>query len=151
MSLSSRVRVALAITTFVLLAACTPDKTVAPEPRVSASINIQQGEVPERGSETHLPQWSTQPDSILFAHAATLDTVFAIGIKAPGSRRGVYHGGPLVDPTTWTGARAQVAARYGLRIVTIDTLLPIIRAKITNVEALALIRTTSSFQRRRAT
>lgn len=140
MSVSLRACVALAITTSVLLAACTPDKTVAPESTISASINTQQDPVPERGSETHLPQWSTQPDSILFARATALDTVFAIGIKAPGSRRGFYHGARLVDPTTWTGARAQITARYGVRIVAIDTLLPIIRAKITNVEALAFVR-----------
>lgn len=140
MSFSSGVRLALAITASALLVACAPDGAVAPDPKTLASINIVQGDVPERGSETHLPQWSTQSDSALFAHTATLDTVFAIGIKIPGSRRGIYRGRRLVDLTTWTGAHAQLAARSGVRIVKIDTLLPIIQAKIISVEALAKIR-----------
>lgn len=109
-------------------------------PTRQASLNVPQGSAPPRGAETRLPQWSTQPDSLLFAHTATLDTVFAIGIKAPGRTRGVYRGQWLLDEVTWAGARSDLAVRSGVRVVFVDTLLPIIRAKITSVGALAVIR-----------
>lgn len=140
---AARRRVALrsiSTTMAAVLIGCAPDADPPSAPRAAANLNPLQAGVPERGAETRLPQWSTQPDSMLFAHTATLDTVFAVGIKAPGARRGVYRGRWLVDLATWRNAHSSLAGRNGIRLVAIDTLLPIVRLKIPTVEALAAIR-----------
>ena len=124
------------------LAACGEVSTSVRE-RPLVSLAYAADTVPSRGSETvgsPLRYWGRVSHSELWNEAATRDTMFAIGIKAPSERRGVWQGRWRITPAEFTTSISLLSQTVGVAIVVVDTLLPWATAKVSDVEALARVR-----------
>lgn len=70
---------------------------------------------PAHCSLSHPPsstrRWSDQVDSVLWNAVMARDSVFAIGLKAPGLGRGVTRGKVTISRNTWLGAIHAITAR----------------------------------------
>src|SRR6476469_6113348 len=63
---------------------------VAPELKKVTTVVMNASDVPERGTDTGgLFSWDAAPDSDLWNAEASHDSVFTVGLKAPGRARGV--------------------------------------------------------------
>jgi Subtilase family len=100
----------------------------------------ESGTVPERGADADLPRWSEATDAALWQAAVTLDTLFAIGLKSPGARRGAYKGNRLIVDANWRDGQQALRGQRGLRVVAVDPLLPVVHAKILDLGTLARVR-----------
>jgi hypothetical protein len=87
-----------------------------------------------------LPTYATLSDTALWNAAVPLDTLFAVGIKQPGTRRGFYRNAWRMSHAAWLEAHTSIAARHGVRVLYVDSLLPMIRVKIDDVMTLAKLR-----------
>lgn len=130
-----------ALSAAVFAAACSDDATA---PRQIQPTGRARGNavVPARGAEVRRsPSWRDASDTALWQAAAKFDTTFVIGLKAPGSARGIYHGIVQMNRPQWTGAIAALKARNDLELHTADsTRAPYVSVKIRRIGALALIR-----------
>lgn len=68
------------------------------------------------------------------------DSIFSLGIKRPGERRGFWKGRSLVDKQGMTGAARSVAGMQGVSVVFVDTILPLLRVKIADTVAIRRLR-----------
>lgn len=85
--------------------------------------------------------WAALSDSTLWATIVRTDTVVVVGLKEPGSQRGVERGRSVVSRARWTSAIQALGADTRNRLVSSDTVrLPFARLKPADVAALAAIR-----------
>lgn len=98
--------------------------------------------VPERNATGGgIPYWSDLADSLVWGAGARYDSVFMIGLKAPGAPRGVWHGEPLVDRTTTRALRSLLLQQFGVRTVWADSLhFPQVEVRIPSLELFSRIR-----------
>jgi len=126
----------------LVLAAC--DRAVdTPPTAASVAIAANAGaddDVPPRGADTKLPTWNAASDSALWAQGVSLDTLFVVGLKSPGRARGFYQNRRLIAERDWQGGRRALAVRAGVRVVTVDSALPLVRVKIADLATLARMR-----------
>jgi len=115
----------------------TVDAPVAPPTLAVAASTVT---VPPRNADTRMFRWSDAPDSALWAEAARGDTLFAVGLKSPGAERGYFKGQRLIAATDWINSRQALSAASGVRLVWIDSLLPLVRIKISDPAMLARVR-----------
>ena len=72
--------------------------------------------------------------------AGKVGNLFAIGVKTPGTRRGIYRAQRLVDENTWLQARQILGSRSGVEVYRVDDILPLIKVKITTYSTFAAVR-----------
>lgn len=85
--------------------------------------------------------WAALSDSTLWATIVRTDTVVVVGLKEPGSQRGVVRGRSVVSRARWKSAIQALGADTRNRIVSRDTVrLPVVRIKPADVAALAAFR-----------
>jgi len=63
-----------------------------------------------------------------------------VGLRHPGRSRGVYRGRILLTENEWRGSLHAVGGQPGVRVVEVDTLLPIVEVEIESVAALRELR-----------
>ena len=100
---------------------------------------------PERNSDRDYldasKRYSDESDSSLFRLASTGDTTFVVGVKIPGTRRGVWKGEVYVDETLRRSSQMALSdSSAGFRVVGGDSLLPVLYVKVSTREALAKLR-----------
>lgn len=142
--MASRARSTRAILTAAvgLMAACgdEPPTAATPISRTSAVIQSDENDIPPTGTDTKLFHWSQASDSALWTEAISLDSTFAVGIKAPGSPRGMYRGRLLLTGSEWEHGRVSVAAHPGVQVTQVDDLLPYLRVKLASISTLTKLR-----------
>lgn len=114
--------------------------TTHPPPDAS-QLNATQSSVAPGGAPSGTPRWADQPDSALWQVLIERDTLLAIGIKAPGTDRGVARGRPTVNRESWLSAIGAIARDSGATVVRADsTHLPVVRVKVKSLSALTRLR-----------
>lgn len=138
---ATTVRTGLSIAGFSILLSCgdKPGRELTAPDGVSAVLTSD--DVPERGADIKGAKlWSAESDSALWVAASKLGSAFAIGVKTPGARRGIYKATRLVDQHTWLQAREILVRQPGVEIYKVDTILPVIKATINDYSAFLRIR-----------
>lgn len=111
-----------------------------PPPRASQLTAVQSSVAPG-GAPSGTARWADQPDSALWQVLIERDTLLAIGIKAPGTDRGVARGRPVVNRGSWLAAISAIARDSGAVLVRADsTHLPVVRVRVKSLPALSRIR-----------
>jgi len=143
----TRALVALAVGA-PLITACAEDAApVAPVRPPSASASL--AAVPQGGSIRELSDslvragirdFAALPDALLWQFIAASDSVATVGVKRPGTRRGVERGKPVVSAADWEAGRLDVSRTPDVRLLRADTVMPSMQVKIDGVQALRRIR-----------
>jgi serine protease len=127
---------------FVALSSCSDQANTpltAPG-SVSAAVGVL-ADIPERGADIKgAKQWADEPDSVLWAAANKVGNAFAIGVKTPGTRRGIYRATRIVDQSVWLQAPEILGRQAGVEIYKVDDILPLIKAKITDYSTFVRVR-----------
>ncbi|MGI9181933.1 MAG: S8 family peptidase [Longimicrobiaceae bacterium] len=125
------------------LAACS-DRSTTPvgpdatgQPDLSAAIT--QAEIPSR-QEERPGTFLDLSDEELWQALLVSDGVAAVGLKAPGTKRGVYRGQILMARGQSAQARRALLARHGIELLKVDELLPLIEVRFTSAAALTAVR-----------
>jgi len=91
--------------------------------------------------QSHIPHWSEKSDSALWQAVVSRDSIFVIGLKAPGRGPGVVRGKVTLLHDEWNGAAHSLMNRLDVQIVSVDTVhLPVVRMKLLNVGVLGVVR-----------
>lgn len=122
-----------------LLAACADDAPQPLAPAAPAASAAQDPQVPGR-SQQRPGTLADLPDAELWRYVAAGEGRAAIGLKSPGTNRGVYRGRVLVDGADWSRGRAAVVAQRGVTLLRADTLLPVLEVRLDGPAALAAVR-----------
>lgn len=91
-------------------------------------------------SEERPGTFADMADEALWAHVAHSGNVAVVGLRKPGTNRGVYRGRILVDGESWSNAKQAVAAQRGVTVIFADTLLPTVKVKLDGIAALQAVR-----------
>jgi hypothetical protein len=126
-------------------AACTDESEVTSVQPTLATRISRTNTVPERNSDRDYAgaskRYSDESDSTRFEMASSGDTVFIVGLKLPGTRRGSYNGEVYVDEASRQSSDAALRhASLGIRIVGRDSILPVLYAKVPTRDALSRLR-----------
>src|SRR5690349_21733094 len=126
----------------MLLTGCDSMPTILSAPEApSQALVAQRTSIPSRDDEEKQPRWSTRSDQEVWNEAASVDTVFSIGLKAPGAVRGNYRGKALMTRPEWLNAISAITGQAGVHVVRVDsTHLPVIRARIPDPSVMSRIR-----------
>jgi subtilisin family serine protease len=103
------------------------------------SLSRQVGGIPSRQAERP-GTWLDLGDEALWQRISGSGGVAAVGLKAPGTARGVYRGEVLIGRGDWQNARAALLNRPGITLVSADDLLPILEVRVADLRALRAIR-----------
>jgi hypothetical protein len=140
------------------------ETSAPPDSLQSLSVAVAASDVPKRGSEYAsskiapklvveygtlqadgrgqggVMSFADLSDAELFALGAQFDTVFAVGIKNPGTSRGIWKGKFQIS----TAERGQhgnaLAAQRGVRVIQRATSIPMLRVHIASAEVLGKLR-----------
>ncbi len=103
--------------------------------------NVSSAEVvPDRSQDTDLVRWSELPDSALWVALAAADSVAVVGIRQPGGRRGVFGATRLIDAATVRGFGVSLSQLPGVRLHSIDRVLPQVLIRLASQADLAVVR-----------
>lgn len=135
------VRAAWSTAGFFILMGCSDDSGHGLTAPAGVSAVVIPDEIPERGADIKGAKlWSAESDSTLWLAASKLGNAFAIGVKTPGARRGIYKATRLVDQNTWLQAHEILARQPGEEVYKVDPILPLIKARINDYAAFLRIR-----------
>ncbi len=87
-----------------------------------------------------LTRWEALGDDSLWKHVEASRGVVDVGLRQPGQANGLRRGRVLVNAGHRAGGRAAVAGIRGVEVLGVDALLPILKLRVRNVEALARLR-----------
>lgn len=132
---------AVSLSTLFLVAAagCSDiggSSPVAPDLAPGLELNEQVPTYAEERPGT----FADMPDESLWEHVAYSGRVAVVGLRKPGANRGVYKGRILVDRASWMNARQAVVTQRGVELIFADTLLPTVRVKLDDIDALRAVR-----------
>jgi subtilisin family serine protease len=85
-------------------------------------------------------RWAATSDSALWAYITRHDTTVVIGVKAPGTARGMYRAQRLVSEAVWRGAIQTLTTAHGARVINVDQVIPALYVRVTNVDQLRKLR-----------
>jgi hypothetical protein len=120
-----------------LVSACGRDVAVL-APNESAATSAGSDTVPARVSD---PRYAAfLPDTDLWAAGAAGDSTFLVGIKAPGTRRGIWKARVLLTPTARVAATQALGTGRGVTIVQRYDGFPMVRVRIANFPAFQALR-----------
>ncbi len=121
----------------VLFAALSPCERVPIQlPPPAAQPGFERGQAQQRGSRV---VWRAKSDSALWA-SISRGGIAVVGLRAPGTNRGVVKGRVVIDECEQRSAERAVANLPGLAIVSRDNRLPILLIRIEDDAALARLR-----------
>jgi serine protease len=85
-------------------------------------------------------RWTELTDSALWEYVVRADNTVEVGLTAPGVVARMENGRILLTQAQWAEARNQILAIPGVRMVSEDRLLPIMRVKVASSAALMVLR-----------
>lgn len=131
-------RSSLAALLLLALAACADTPTPPPPPEATAA-QAAGPQVPSR-AEQRPGTWLDLSDAELWRAVQASGGVAAVGLKAPGQKRGVWRGQLLIRRAEWLQARQNLLTRRGITVLAVDELLPIVEVRLADADALAALR-----------
>ncbi len=128
----------------LFLAACADEPTTSPADATSTSTALQSRgsanpRIPTRAEERP-GTFADMSDADLWEHIRFSEGRAVIGLKAPGSARGVYRGEILISGAEKNQARQAVMNHSGVRVHSVDDLLPMTEVTIQSLDALRKLR-----------
>jgi serine protease len=84
--------------------------------------------------------WNDYSDAELWEYIVKAGNIVDIGLKAPDQATGMKDGQFLLSRAEWDEATRSVISTPSVQLVSADTLLPIIRVKITDVKSAVALR-----------
>ena len=114
-------RVGLAPLLVASMLACTERPTgIAPSDGVRRSAVVAQPEVPPA-------HWRDASDDYVWRTIISTDTSVYIGLKSPGSARGVVRGKAQLSTAEWRGGIEAISHQPGVRVISVDSaMLPML-------------------------
>ncbi len=82
----------------------------------------------------------TISDADLWSYITEHDTTIVVGVKAPGSARGMYRAHRLVSDPVWRGALQTLATVHGGSVLDVDQVIPAVRLRVADLEQLRRLR-----------
>jgi hypothetical protein len=129
----------------LLVSGCADNPLIVTDENALAAAISRANAAPDRVDDVGIGVIGRRPllmaDSTLFAIGAEVDSVFILGLKHPGSKRGNWHGEVFVN----SDARSQFAAIVsgsdrGISLVGRDSILPVLYLRISSKDALTWLR-----------
>jgi subtilisin family serine protease len=142
MSISTRVGSLLTVALAAAAAACSDGAAPGPlSPNGAPSTSAAAGgpTIPTRAQQ-HPGTFLDASDDALWPVVQASGGRVAIGLKAPGAARGVWHGKVLVDGEQRATGLAAVLAQRGVTLVKEDGLLPMVEVDLASFEAMKAVR-----------
>lgn len=126
----------LAALTLLLAAGCEDLTSPPAQPTPGAPmLQVNPDEVPQRQN-----RWMNITSPELWAYITQHDTTITLGVKAPGSVRGIYRSRRLVPDAVWRQAVESLTTAHGGRVLQVDGVLPALRLRVTSLEQLEQLR-----------
>lgn len=76
----------------------------------------------------------------MWTYAARADTSFTVGVKEPGTSRGILEGRWMVAPAAWLESSAALRRLPSIRVTDVDASSPTLRLVVSSVQALERLR-----------
>ena len=92
------------------------------------------------GQSSRPASWNEASDEAIWAQAARTDTSIRIGLKSVGKMRGVVRGRPDLSAAEWSGAVEALSHQPGVRVISVDSLLPMVVVMLESQATLAKVR-----------
>lgn len=105
-------------------------------PQALASMSNQD----DRASDTDLQRWSALSDSALWVAVSSRDSLAMVGLKLPGTKRGVVAATRLIDEAATNSLTRTVTSRAGISLRGADKVLPRVIVHIGSEAALVSLR-----------
>jgi subtilisin family serine protease len=130
-------RITPAALALAALAACSDGSPSGPD--LDPALASAGEQIPTR-QEQRPGTFIEKSDAELWSYVQASEGRVAVGLKVPGSARGVWKGRILVDRNQKAQGRAAVLAQRGVQLVAADELLPRLEVRLSDQAALASIR-----------
>lgn len=129
-------RLLVAAATVLAIAACDDPTglTSADEAKIQRAPATIQG-IPVRDN-----RWITISDAELWAYIIERDSTIVLGVKAPGSARGIYRAHRLVPDAVWQRAVERLADGHGANVLDVDQVIPAVRIRVSSIDQLRALR-----------
>jgi hypothetical protein len=85
-------------------------------------------------------RWMTISDADLWSYITQHDTAVVVGVKAPGTARGMYRAQRLVSDAVWQGAVKTLTTAHGGTVLNVDKVIPAVLIRVASVEQLRKLR-----------
>lgn len=119
--------------------ACVDTVSPVTDPPSATARDVAYATVPPRGSDL-AHGWHHRPDSALWRGGGESGQRFAVGLKEPGSPRGVWRDRVLISERTWTSTLRMLSATPGLTLLSADTILPNVLVHLASPSVLSYVR-----------
>lgn len=112
-------------------------------PSASTSQSAISGGIPSR-AEDYGSRWREMSDGDFWSYISEYDSTVVVGVKSPNESRGVWREHILVSPAERGDAEQSIENISGVEILSRDTLLPVLHAKVLGQDALHTLRALGS-------
>lgn len=85
-------------------------------------------------------RWMTISDTDLWTYITEHDTTVMVGVKAPGTARGMYRAQRLVSDAVWQRAVQTLTTAHGGTVLNVDEVIPAVLIQVSSVEQLRKLR-----------
>ncbi|HEY0019723.1 MAG TPA: S8/S53 family peptidase [Longimicrobium sp.] len=130
-------RITPAALALAALAACSDGSPSGPD--LDPALASAGEQIPTR-QQQRPGTFIEKSDAELWSYVQASEGRVAVGLKVPGSARGVWKGRILVDGNQKAQGRAAVLAQRGVQLLAADELLPRLEVRLSDQAALASIR-----------
>jgi subtilisin family serine protease len=130
-------RITPAALALAALAACSDGSPSGPD--LDPALASAGEQIPTR-QQQRPGTFIEKSDAELWSYVQASEGRVVVGLKVPGSARGVWKGKVLVDRNQKAQGRAAVLAQRGVQLVAADELLPRLEVRLSDQAALASIR-----------
>lgn len=130
-------RITPAALALAALAACSDGSPSGPD--LDPALASAGEQIPTR-QQQRPGTFIEKSDAELWSYVQASEGRVAVGLKVPGSARGVWKGKVLVDRNQKAQGRAAVLAQRGVQLVAADELLPRLEVRLSDQAALAAVR-----------
>jgi hypothetical protein len=123
-----------------MVAGCSIDESLRPQPRRPAGDASAGATAGDAAPALQLTDWASLSDDSLWAHITAARRVADVGLRLPGARTGMHRGRVLINLAQRGTARRIVQRIPGVRLLSADTLLPLVKVRLDDRVALTALR-----------
>jgi len=131
----------LPVASALIFAACSdhPQDPLQPQLDSAYSAALATGEgVPDRSEDG--TRWMAMRDGELWEYITQHDTAVVVGLRAPGTPRGIWKDRLLITPIQRSAARALVQSVSGVDVLEESSSLPMLELRVSSLQALSALR-----------
>lgn len=94
----------------------------------------------QAGDTDPITSWGRLSDDSLWTHIVAAQGIVDVGLRPPGRRNGMERGRVLLSRSARSSYAAAIRVQKGVHVLTADTLLPILKLRLEDRQALANLR-----------